>query len=73
MILIIFLIFDRIIDQEEVERKARVEAIWAEMNLKDGDKKKLTTQQQKQAEKQPLDDISSSVNRTSIPPTEVKR
>ena len=73
MILIIFLIFDRIIDQEEVERKARVEAIWAEMNLKDGDKKKLTTQQQKQAEKQPLDDISSSVNRTSIPPTEIKR
>ena len=62
--------FVRIHDQEEVERKARVEAIWAEMNLKDEDKKKPITQQ---TEKQPLDDISSSVNRTSIPPTEIKR
>ncbi|KAG2221357.1 hypothetical protein INT45_012403 [Circinella minor] len=60
----------KIHDQEEVERKARVEAIWAEMNLKDEDKKKPIIQQQ--TEKQPLDDISSSVNRTSIPPTEVK-
>ncbi|KAI7854271.1 bucentaur or craniofacial development-domain-containing protein [Circinella umbellata] len=39
------------------------------MNLKDEDKKKPITQQ---TEKQPLDDISSSVNRTSIPPTEIK-
>ena len=35
----------------EEERKARVEAIWAEMNQRQ--------------EKQPLDDISSSVNRSA--------
>ncbi|KAI9248511.1 bucentaur or craniofacial development-domain-containing protein [Phascolomyces articulosus] len=49
----------KIEDQEELERKARVDAIWAEMNQKDQDKKKPMI------EKQPLDDISSSVNRTS--------
>ncbi|KAI8147606.1 bucentaur or craniofacial development-domain-containing protein, partial [Fennellomyces sp. T-0311] len=37
--------------ENEQERKARVDAIWAEMNQKQ--------------EKQPLDDISSSVNRST--------
>ncbi|ORY90996.1 bucentaur or craniofacial development-domain-containing protein [Syncephalastrum racemosum] len=46
--------------QAELDRKARIDAIWAEMNQKDDkkDKKRID-------DKQPLDDISSSENQAT--------
>lgn len=57
----------RVDDAEaELQRKARVEAIWAEMNRKDQDNKKPGVVKSVVEEKKPLNDISSSENRPSI-------
>ncbi|KAI9321244.1 bucentaur or craniofacial development-domain-containing protein [Dichotomocladium elegans] len=51
---------------EEAERRARVDAIWAEMNQKDNHRDQRRPSSLGEKEKQPLDDISSSLNQTIV-------